>query len=122
MFVNVYYPYCFAAFCANNCFSLPELSTMIQDSRTHLPLDSFVDSPPLRVVSLLFKPASAGLSLLRYGDSARVDDVTAFPCAECGVDQLLIFLTAAAVCPDQRLPCSHHHLRDTHTQYMPKLH
>lgn len=87
------------------------LKIKIQDSTDHKPLYSFVDSPPLWVVGLLFIATSPGLSLLRYSKGAGVDDVATFPCTQRSVDQLLVFLTAASVCAGQRLSCSHHHLR-----------
>lgn len=75
------------------------------------PFDCLVNPPPLGVVSLRLEPSTSSFGLLGNIDGASVDDVATFSRSQCGIDQLLVFLTASSIGARQRLPCSHHHLQ-----------
>lgn len=75
------------------------------------PFDRLGNPPPLRVVRLGLESSTSSFGLLGDVGGARVDDVATFARSQCGIDQLLVFLTAAPVGAGQRLPGPHHHLK-----------
>lgn len=99
---------------ASHC-DLNSLGTKVQSKAFSLtgytPLNSFMDPPPLGVVSLRLKASTSSFGLLGHTDVARVDDVTTLAWPQGGIDQFLIFLASSPVGTCQGLPCSHHHLK-----------
>lgn len=83
-----------------------------EDLSDRSPFDRLVDPPPLGVVSLGLESSTSGFGLLGNINSACVDDVATLAWPQGGVDQFLVFLTPSPVGACQRLPCSHHHLRE----------